>query len=189
MRISGLATGMDIEQTVADLMRAERLPVDKLVQQRQIIQWQMEDYREINRKLDAFRNSIFDGVMRQSNMLAKSVSSSNDKLVTATGSSSAGNTSLRIERAKDGSSSVARAATYHSTGKITENGKVNTAGTLRSQSDLDIDWKSGVIHKKEIQQDTTSKEVTFNLKDKLDKKEGEEITENDVKDMFVKVNG
>jgi flagellar hook-associated protein 2 len=48
MRIGGLASGMDIDQIVSDLMRAERMRVDKLYQQKQVMEWQKADYREIN---------------------------------------------------------------------------------------------------------------------------------------------
>ena len=36
MRIGGLASGMDIDQIVSDLMRAERIKVDKLYQQNRL---------------------------------------------------------------------------------------------------------------------------------------------------------
>ena len=44
MRISGLATGMDTDQMVKDLMKAERIPLDKLSQKKQTIEWQKESY-------------------------------------------------------------------------------------------------------------------------------------------------
>lgn len=57
MRIGGLASGMDIDATVKELMKAHRKPLDKLTQQKQIWEWNREDYRSINSKLIDFKNS------------------------------------------------------------------------------------------------------------------------------------
>ncbi|SDH64688.1 flagellar cap protein FliD N-terminal domain-containing protein [Alteribacillus bidgolensis] len=96
MRISGMASGMDIDQMVKDLVRAERVPVDKMVQKRLTLEWQMEEYRSINRLFDEFRNNIFDTVMRRANMGARSASSTDESRITAETSSTAGNASCQI---------------------------------------------------------------------------------------------
>ncbi|WP_062050191.1 flagellar filament capping protein FliD [Bacillus sp. JCM 19034] len=145
MRLSGLATGMDTEQMIRDMMRVERLPVDRMMQQRQTLQWKMEDYRDINRMFNTFRTNIFDTVMLQSNMLAKSVSSSNSGLVTATANSSAGNMNVRIDYVE----SLARSASFHSTGRLsaTQGEKVNPSAALGTQAFADdIEWRSGVVN-------------------------------------------
>lgn len=176
MRLSGLATGMDTEQIIRDMMRVERLPVNKMMQDRQIMQWKMEDYREINRKLNQFRTNIFDTVMLQSNMLSKTVSSSNSSLVTATASSSVGNMSLRIDRVD----TLAKSASYFSENSISGGGeKISPNATLGSQQfDTDVDWKTGVVHREEISQRFTSSYVQLS-----------ESGIHNPEDMVVKVNG
>ena len=57
IRISGLASGMDIDTTIKELMKAHRKPLDKLTQQKQIWEWNREDYRSINSKLMDFKNN------------------------------------------------------------------------------------------------------------------------------------
>lgn len=57
LRIGGLASGMDIDQIVSDLMKVERTKVDKLEQDKQLLEWKQELYQEIN--LD-FANFILD---------------------------------------------------------------------------------------------------------------------------------
>lgn len=57
MRIGGLASGMDIDQLVSDLIRAERTKVDKVYQERTLASWQQEAYQEVNR---VFANFILD---------------------------------------------------------------------------------------------------------------------------------
>ncbi|QHC05385.1 flagellar hook-associated protein 2 [Anoxybacillus sp. PDR2] len=114
MRISGLASGMDIDQMVKDLMKAERMPLDKLTQKKQTLEWQRDDYRSMNALLQDLDNYIFSNLTLQSSMLKKKVTSSNDSVVTATASASAANVSMNINVAK-----IATSATWISTG--TEN--------------------------------------------------------------------
>jgi len=73
MRITGLASGMDTDTMIKDLMKAQRIPLDKIAQKKQYTEWQLEDYRSINRKLNDFSNNIFDTMMKQSTFLAKTV--------------------------------------------------------------------------------------------------------------------
>ncbi len=96
MRMTGFASGMDINQIVADLMRAERMPLDKMVKDRMTLEWRMEEYRTVNRKLDTFRNNILDNLLMSSKMLRRNVTSSNPNVVTATANSNVGNTSFQL---------------------------------------------------------------------------------------------
>jgi flagellar hook-associated protein 2 len=57
-RITGLSSGMDIDSLVKSLMKAEKLPEDKMVQKKQTLSWKMDSYREVNTKLSAFRDSL-----------------------------------------------------------------------------------------------------------------------------------
>lgn len=57
IRLSGLVSGMDTESIVKEMMAAKRIPLDKLNQQKQTLQWQRDNYREINSKLVDFRNN------------------------------------------------------------------------------------------------------------------------------------
>lgn len=77
MRISGLATGLDIDGIVSDLMRAERMPLEKLQQEKTYTEWQRDDYREVNKMLLELDDLIFSGIGRQSTFIQKDVSVSN----------------------------------------------------------------------------------------------------------------
>lgn len=96
MRIGGLASGMDIDKIVGDLMKVERAPIDKLKQKKQLLEWQRDAYRDMNRLLNDLDKHIFDGVMRQSTFLQKKVTSSNENVVTATATPSAANQTVEI---------------------------------------------------------------------------------------------
>ncbi|WP_370529826.1 flagellar hook-associated protein 2 [Alkalihalobacillus sp. AL-G] len=116
MRIGGLASGMDIDKLVSDLMKAERIPLDKMEQEMQRLVWKRDDYREMNMLLRDLDNSIFDGIFRQSTYLTKSVTSSNEAAVTATAGSTATNTTTTINVTQ-----LAKAAMYNSETAVTDN--------------------------------------------------------------------
>lgn len=88
LRIGGLASGMDIDQIVSDLMKVERMKVDKLEQEKQILEWKQEDYREINNKIRALRDAAFE-MKLQGSYLKNTASSSNESVLTASASGNA----------------------------------------------------------------------------------------------------
>lgn len=87
-RVSGLASGIDTESIVKQLMVVERLPLDRLKQNRQIMEWTQAAYRDMNSALLAFRNQA-SNMRLQGNFLANKVTSSNESVATATASGSA----------------------------------------------------------------------------------------------------
>jgi flagellar hook-associated protein 2 len=54
MRIGGLASGMDIDQLVQDMMKAERTRVDVVEQNKQMLLWRQEAYHDANKLLANF---------------------------------------------------------------------------------------------------------------------------------------
>jgi flagellar hook-associated protein 2 len=91
LRISGLASGLDTEQIISDLMKAERIPLDRLYQKRQLIEWKSEAYRDITALLKGFKDEYFDVLKPDTYMLSQSIYqkftalSSDENTVTATG--------------------------------------------------------------------------------------------------------
>ncbi len=85
MRVSGLSSGIDTESIIDDMMRAHRLPLDKITQKKQYVEWQMEDYRKINRDLRELSDSLFDTMMKSSTYRAKTVNISNPDAVAIKG--------------------------------------------------------------------------------------------------------
>lgn len=146
MRLSGFATGMDINQMVQDLMRAERMPMDRMKQDQQLLEWRMEEYRAINMMLDQFRTNIFDTVLRRSNMMTQQASSSNEQLVTATATSNASGGTFRISEVK----SLATAASNASTNAISSGEKIEASKALHTQSFANDYMEQGIVNKEEI---------------------------------------
>ncbi|WP_100400243.1 flagellar hook-associated protein 2 [Bacillus sp. FJAT-44742] len=121
MRMTGFASGMDINQMVSDLMRAEREPLNRMEQDRQLLLWQQEAYREVNRQFADFRTTTFDGIMRRANMTATTVSSTDESKVTASGSASSGEGSYtlsRVDRLASAASNVSSDEILGSEGRL-----------------------------------------------------------------------
>ncbi|MFE5324109.1 flagellar filament capping protein FliD [Paenibacillus sp. NPDC056579] len=83
IRITGMSSGMDTEKIIKDLMKAERIPLDKLKQKKTAATWSTDLYREVNTKLASLRKSLND--MRFGNDFKEiKAASSNEAAVTAT---------------------------------------------------------------------------------------------------------
>ncbi len=140
IRFTGLASGLDTQSIVDSLMKVQRQPLDRLKQQQQVIEWQRDDYREMNKLLKSFDTYLFDNIYKQSKMLKKTVTTSNSELVSAVANAEAGNVSYKIENVK-----LATAARIQSTGSISTGGKLDPTKSLWSQKDK----LSGLTWKKE----------------------------------------
>jgi flagellar hook-associated protein 2 len=130
MRLTGFQSGLDINQMVSDLMKAQRMPMNKLTQQKQLLEWKRDDYRETNRLLNDFRNLSFDMTL-QKTYSQKTVTSTNDK-VSATASSSASNVSYTLSDVQ-----IAKVATNSSTASAMKDSttKLDVTTSLWEQRD------------------------------------------------------
>ncbi|WP_284139271.1 MULTISPECIES: flagellar hook-associated protein 2 [unclassified Virgibacillus] len=105
MRIGGLASGMDIDELVNKLMTAERLPLNRMEQDRTTLTWKRDGFRDIYKSLFELKEMTRD--MRLSPTYnSKNVSSSLTSAVTATANSKATNGSYRISVSKLASSAM-----------------------------------------------------------------------------------
>lgn len=150
-RIGGLASGMDIDALVEKLMKAERAPLNKLLQNKTRYEWQRDAYRDVNKKLKTFDTYIADNLVLKS-LNSKTASSSNSNLVSAVATGKATGT-LSIE----GVSQLAEAS------RITT-GQVNAVGSTKMSS-----IASGTIEFRAVQADgkmaaeTTKIEITSDM--------------------------
>lgn len=155
LRISGLASGMDIDSIVKDLMRAERIPLDKLNQKKQTLEWQRDDYRTINALFFDFRSLLTDLKMSTQYRVRNTVST-NENLLTATASSAASLSSNTIEKVTQ----LASAATRVNSGSISKTGqKIDPSKSLYSQNSKfsyvdgnnnPFTWSDGSVESKSV---------------------------------------
>lgn len=125
-RITGLASGMDIDAIVKKLMTAEKAPLDKLNQKKQLLEWKRDNYRETSVKLVTFaQTKINDTFSKLSALNAqKSNVSGNTTAVTAKATTAAaGNMEIEVTQlAKAASTKSSTAPTK--AGAETDWGKV-----------------------------------------------------------------
>src|SRR5699024_10093259 len=88
MRVGGLATGMDIDQIVNRLIDAERIPLNKMQQDRTMLEWQRDGFRDINKKLSELDNLMLDMKLSHTYQ-SKMAASSPEGAVTATATTGA----------------------------------------------------------------------------------------------------
>lgn len=112
-RISGINSGLDIDKMISDLMKAERMPLDKLKQKQTTLTWQTDLYREINTKLASLKNTV-DNMRLTGDWKLMKTSSSNESAVTVTANSNASGINHSIEVMK-----LAQGATASSSEGIT----------------------------------------------------------------------
>lgn len=120
-RITGLATGLDVDTLVQETMQAYQTKIDTVDQQKKVVELQQEMYREVITDCRNFYNDYFDISKSNSIILQKNWSAttfeSSSSAVTVTGGAGAeaANYSVKVE-------SVAKAASY----KL----EANTNGTV-----------------------------------------------------------
>jgi len=94
-RITGFYSGFDTDQIVSDLMKVERMKVDKVYRQKQLLEWKRDSYRDITSILMSFRDQYFDILkpatnFRSSSAFAKfNIKSSDESVVTVTANAEA----------------------------------------------------------------------------------------------------
>jgi len=94
-RLTGIASGLDTDQLIKNLMTVERIPLNKLEQKKQLAEWRQDAYREFTNSLRGFKEQFFDVTRKASYLLTDnafmsfSTKSSSDAYVTASGTASA----------------------------------------------------------------------------------------------------
>lgn len=120
-RITGLATGLDVDSIVQSLMKAENTKLDKLKQDKQLIQWRQDLYRDIIGDLNTFKSTYFDVLKTDTYMLSnkiyssfdvKSSDASNSVTASATSGAIAGQYTISVAQ-------IAEKARFTGTSKIT----------------------------------------------------------------------
>lgn len=126
MRIGGLASGIDTESIIRDMMNAKRIPLTKITQKKQTLEWQLDSYRAVNRKLKDFSTKAFDNMILSDSFRAKKIDVSAPNDVTITNKNSTGDFTGTINIDK-----LAKSSTLQS-GVITDSAGNSAAGTPAS---------------------------------------------------------
>ncbi|CAH1054238.1 flagellar filament capping protein FliD [Paenibacillus pseudetheri] len=100
-RINGFS-GMDIDSMVKSMMATKRVPLDKLNQDKQVLQWTREGYRELNSVLYDFRTNKLNDKYKKSDSLNvnKAVTTGNTTAVKAEATANATKVDMKVSVTK-----------------------------------------------------------------------------------------
>lgn len=102
IRLPGLATGMDTETMVKEMLTGEQNKIDKAKQKEQTLKWQQEIYREVINDVKGFNDKYFSFTSKDSILISSAwntlaVNSSNPNVITATGSAGANQVDYKFD--------------------------------------------------------------------------------------------
>ncbi len=89
IRLSGLASNMDTESIVAELMSAQRMKKTKIENKKTKLEWSQDKWKTLNSKLYSFHTKTLSDMRMQKNFLTKAATPSDESKVKATATSSA----------------------------------------------------------------------------------------------------
>lgn len=136
-RITGLASGLDVDSIVTQLMSAEKTKLNKLQQKQQLAEWRQESYRTIITAAQEFTSKYFNTTSSSSLLSANtfikySVTSSSSAIsASASSSASAGNHTVQVSR-------LATAATLTSSSSLSKDVQGSAAADYSSLSGKSI---------------------------------------------------
>lgn len=162
MRTYGLSgSGMDVDQMVKDLMKARRASYDKVWQKKTQLEWKKQDYNTMYSLTEDFRNSTLSDFRKQSNLIPKQVTSTNDTVISATANGEAANVShaIIVNQLADG-------VKLSSSDKITDTASGKSNATLVKQfgyNSADNTELKFVINGKNVNINITDKTTIYDV--------------------------
>ena len=173
MRITGLATGLDMDEIIKDSMRPYRIKIQQQQQNKEVVEIKQKLYRDVLKDGREFYNKYFDvaksdSLLLQKNWSSVSFSSSDDNIVTANGNGNAVRDNYEV--------SVTELAT-----KAT--GKIDTS-KIQLDSTIEIEGVSLKITEEHVK---NPKILASEINEKLVDAKEEKVETG--KDLNVKING
>lgn len=99
IRFSGIASGLDTDTIIKQLMTVEKSPLNKLEQQKQLTIWKRDAYREVNTLYSSLR-TLADGLRLESSFNKTAATSSDSSVVTvqSNGKSTENSYSIKVNQ-------------------------------------------------------------------------------------------
>ncbi|QOY37008.1 flagellar filament capping protein FliD [Anaerobacillus isosaccharinicus] len=129
MRIGGIASGLDTETIIRDLMKIERLPLDRFFQRKQTLEWQRDAYRDMNLQLKNLHDAA-SNIRLRSSLNTRVATVTDTQILTATA-----NASVKTGTYEINVISVAKTEKYMSDSQIVTDTaeKINVSTAFNSQ--------------------------------------------------------
>ena len=168
MRLTGLATGMDTDATIKEMLKPQQTKIDNMKKDQEIVQWQQEIYRDIIKETNNLMSKYFDVLNKDNYLLGSSsltttkVTSSNPLLnMTASADAKEGTYSIKVEKLATNAKLEGKEI-IDSEGMKTELGKegtlILTVNGIKEQIKIDIKKETTALDlSKEISKQTNGK--------------------------------
>lgn len=150
IRFSGLASGLDTDSMIQQLMRIEQAKIDKVKQDKQLLEWKRDNYRDITSVLRAFKDEYFDILKPSTNFRSPSafasygVSSTNEAIATVVAKAGAVSRSHSLV-VKQLATATKIEGTAHVTGSVTGSLGVSDLTLMGKEIKINIDGVSKTI--------------------------------------------
>jgi len=185
IRLTGMATGLDTETMIKEMLTGEQNKVDKAKQKEQTIKWQQEIYRDIIKDVKGLYDKYLSATSKDFIMSSKvfstvKINSSNSSIVDATSTAGANQVNYKFEvnkLAQPPKASVLQA---------TNGTDINKTSTL-----ADLGLGASSTFKINLGNNIYSKDITINTDDTIDSlvKKINDSTAGDVKASFSEMTG
>lgn len=84
IQFTGLASGLDVQSIISDLMKVERTKVDNVEKDKTLVEWKKDAWNEMNSELYTFYKESLFKFKSTSTYLQKTITSSDSSIVTVT---------------------------------------------------------------------------------------------------------
>lgn len=132
IRFTGMATGMDTDTLIKQMMQAHRMPIDRMKQKQTTMTWQRDSYREMNTLMAQLRDAATNLRFASTTNAKKVETGTAAVTATASAGTATGSYALTIHQ-------MATAATITGNTVSSATGPLNTAGsTVLTVNGVDV---------------------------------------------------
>lgn len=148
IRLPGLATGMDTETMVKEMLTGEQNKIDKAKQKEQTLKWQQEIYRDVINDVKGFNDKYFSFTSKDSILISSAwntlaVNSSNPNVITATGTPGANHVDYKFDVKKLAQPPRAESSKATNGIEIDKNSSLEALGLLSGETTFVIRYGDG----------------------------------------------
>ncbi|WP_040209397.1 flagellar filament capping protein FliD [Neobacillus jeddahensis] len=148
LRVTGLASGMNTDEIVANLVKAQSARLNKLQQSKITSTWKQDAYRDVNKSVDDFLKSM-ESLRLQSTFNKQTASSSNESVVSATVSKTPTQSSYEITNVQQAKPALASSVKFFGDGfdttkKLSELGVTGDADGKTSLMINDVNYEFNI---------------------------------------------
>lgn len=178
-RITGLATGMDIDEMITNMLTGEQNKIDKAEQKKTTQTWQQEIYRDVISDVKGLYDKYFsvssaDCILSSKAFNTLTINSSNSNVITATGGAGASTVNYQFE-----------------VSQLAEAPKMSSSVNAKDSTLESLGLKGEVTFKLNYGEDKNSKSITIEPTDTVDSlmKKINESTDGEIKASFSEMTG